>query len=106
MSDERGLGVEPGTAGARERLQPGMDGGERRVDERRVDPQRQRRITGLVGAAEPGGRLRIANGAGDRTMEAVEAPYLAPRLRGRPVHDPKVGAKRAGEPRPGIRAEV
>ena len=79
---------------ARERLEPGVGDDDRRVDERRVDPQRQLRVA-----------RRVAR-AGDRPMERVEPADLGPRRRPRPVDDRQVAPQRARQPRPRIGPEV
>lgn len=64
-----------------------------------MHPEREPRVTGLVGTA-------FRKRASDVAVERVQAPDLAVRLRRRPEHDPEVRAQGAGEPRPGVGAEV
>ena len=82
---------------ARQRLQPRVVRGDRRVDERRVDPQRQVRVEGAVVARAP---TTIA------AVELRQAADLGPRPPGRPVHDPEVRAQGAREGAHGSAPEV
>ena len=68
---------------ARQRLEPGVVDGHRRVDERGVDPQRQLRVARRV--ARPG----------DPAMERVEPPDLGAGRGRRPVDDRQVAPQRA-----------
>jgi hypothetical protein len=93
-ADRERLGVVAMSTLARERFEPAVGDDDRRVDEGRVDPQRELGIAGPVA------------GAGDRAVELVQAADLRPRRGPRSVDDRQVAPERALEPPPRIGPEV
>ncbi len=79
---------------AGERLEPGVIRGNRRVDQRGVDPERKVRITSGVA------------GALDRSVEPVQPADLRPRRRRRSVDDRQVASKGPLEAAPRVGPEV